>query len=351
MASSSGIVASQELKAAFAAASTDDSNVQFLKVVIQNDAEFVVSAQGDGASDDSASDDEREAANFRLVNDALEDEAICFVLFKQQSASKKKWLMMAFVPDLANVKLKMIYASSRQGLKASLGASAFGEDFFFSERLECSRQFFLQSKQAVSDQDRQIMQTELERTKAEAENESQMQVGLGNMKMASLPIRVTPAAIEALTAIQDASQRFAMFCLDPKTEELDLDPTADIVSNALPETVPAKSPRFCLIHFQHANPNTDLKSSSLIFVYWCPESASAREKMFYSTVRNNMIDACDQLKIAIDKKIEVTESGDLSSSALISELYPASAEKKSFARPAARGRARAKRSRQKFSPQ
>lgn len=64
--------------------------------------------------------------------------------------------------------------------------------------------------------------------------------------------------------------------------------------------------------------------------------------MIYASSKRVMVEACDAAQLELVKKIESTESDDLTARSLEDELYPKSAEKAAFAKPARPGRGRAR---------
>jgi len=62
----------------------------------------------------------------------LDKDKACYILFclDSQGPSGYHWVLMCYVPDLAKVKDKMLYASSRSNLKQQLGLSYFADEVF-----------------------------------------------------------------------------------------------------------------------------------------------------------------------------------------------------------------------------
>lgn len=66
------------------------------------------------------------STDFALVSASLEDDVPCYILFRVDSSSRRppeEWLLMSWVPENAKVRLKMIYASSRDALKKEFGSA------------------------------------------------------------------------------------------------------------------------------------------------------------------------------------------------------------------------------------
>ena len=117
----SGISASAELLAAFAAAR--DGNVRLVKVQIEDSA-MVVKATEDIKGD--------EKSDFAAVGAALDEDVPCYILFRMDSATKEGWLLANWVPENTKVRQKMLYASSRETLKKELGSAVITAEIIAS---------------------------------------------------------------------------------------------------------------------------------------------------------------------------------------------------------------------------
>src|ERR1700761_139602 len=101
MSATSGITVSDELSQTFASALASQ-DVRFIKAVIRN--ESVVS---DGVTPISASFE----SDLHQLFQILEDRAPAYILAKLDDPPSS-WLAISYVPDNANVRDKMLYASS-----------------------------------------------------------------------------------------------------------------------------------------------------------------------------------------------------------------------------------------------
>lgn len=109
----SGIRASDELLKSFGKAK--EGSVRFLKVQIE-DTSMVVKSSVEVKGD--------EKSDFAAVDAVLDEDVPCYILFKMDSTTKEGWLLANWVPENTKVRLKMLYASSRETLKKELGTAA-----------------------------------------------------------------------------------------------------------------------------------------------------------------------------------------------------------------------------------
>ena len=147
----SGIRPSEELLKAFGEAR--NGSVRFLKVQIE-DTSMVVKTSVDIKGD--------EKSDFEDVGAALEEDVPCYILFKMDSTTKEGWLLANWVPENTKVRLKMLYASSRETLKKELGSAAITAEIIAAERDEITYQAY-QSAVVVNEAERLSLMSETER--------------------------------------------------------------------------------------------------------------------------------------------------------------------------------------------
>lgn len=82
--------------------------------------------------------------------------------------------------------------------------------------------------------------------------------------------------------------------------------------------------------------------SSFIFLYYCPDDIKPKLKMFYSTCKQVVVKLCENLGVVLSKSIELSETKEITTAAVLEELYPQVAVKKTFKKPARPGRGNAR---------
>lgn len=129
--------------------------------------------------------------------------------------------------------------------------------------------------------------------------------------------------------------------------ELILDLKSEVLGSAPPSNqsiselvYPENEPRYFVHNYTHTHGGE--QKSKFVFIYYCPGIAPPRSKMFYSTCKSNIIKLFKTLDITDFHNLECNAADEVSEAAILEELYPKKTEDKSFKKPTARGRGRAK---------
>jgi len=314
----SGITVSEELKQAFSESGT--AHTGLLKIQLKDENFVLVHKAAQAAALDSG------LASAQAV---LEEKSACYVLVKPEN--EDKWTMISFVPENAPVRDKMVYAASRAALKEGLGATSFSVDFFCSHKNECDMKHYLGAQR--SDVIDHNILTAAELTKREAHAESMKAMSFGKVKMtaiADVPIQVSPEAQQYLQGFASKAHAAVLLTLDGQ-ETLQGVPLA----KGAPEEVAAKftdsAPSYALFNFAHENESK--QAAPGIFVYYCPDKAAPRQKMFYSSCKSMVLKVLEATGIQPEKRLEISDPKELTSQYVMDELYPKNAEKKGHAKP------------------
>jgi hypothetical protein len=65
-----------------------------------------------------------------LLQDALKPDTPAYILAKLDDPTTNSWLSISYVPDIANIRAKMLYAASRAAISKELGSSYFTDSIF-----------------------------------------------------------------------------------------------------------------------------------------------------------------------------------------------------------------------------
>ena len=78
------------------------------------------------------------AADFDAMGESLNETVAAFYFFCTDEAPKagtaRHWVIISWVPDLAKVRDKMLYSSSRDDLRKTLGMGYFPTDYYANEK-------------------------------------------------------------------------------------------------------------------------------------------------------------------------------------------------------------------------
>lgn len=311
-----GIVrVSEELKIGFGSAVGDDVRALIVKIDFDT-LEFVLDGKIE-RRDDLAHD-------FHAVAAQLDPASPTIVLMYLDP----KWMLLSCVPESSIVRQKMVYASAKNELKTCLGTPKFISDYFITEPSECSLASYTASID-TSDRDLTLTQSEV-LTAEEVKDSFPRAVKSNAMKMLDVPAE--ESAVKALLALQEGVGRSALFGIDMDNEKLTaMEPVEGGFSDMV-DKVDAECPCYIVFHWKHKdNHGKDVMCN--LFIFYCPDDAHPRMKMTYSTVKKNVLSACEALGVAIQHKFEFSEMNEFDEDQVLNTLYPQRVEKKLFSRP------------------
>lgn len=262
---------------------------------------------------------------------------------------------ISFIPDIAPIKQKMLYASTKNSLITSLGGNKLIKKFAWTELDELTLNYFIKS--IDDDQGSNIKKEEEELNSLLTEDEITLQklnnlslysttnhhhhhhgfkkklpsmtnddgsaTGSGNADQDIL-YKFTPELTEQLQSIiensspessndNDNKKSLISFNIDTTKElltlksidtQIEINQLIDTLNNHTSSRI---SPQYILYNYQ---------IGKLAFIYSCPSGSSVKDRMIYASFKNSLINHLNQLikstniddDIIIDKNIEV---GDL----------------------------------------
>lgn len=261
---------------------------------------------------------------------------------------------ISFIPDIAPIKQKMLYASTKNSLITSLGGNKLIKKFAWTELDELALNYFIKS--IDEDQGFDIKKEEEELNSLLTEDEITLQklnnlslysttnhhhhhgfkkklpsmtnddgstTGSGNADQDIL-YKFTPELTEQLQSIiensspessndNDNKKSLISFNIDTTKElltlksidtQIEINQLIDTLNNHTSSRI---SPQYILYNYQ---------IGKLAFIYSCPSGSSVKDRMIYASFKNSLINHLNQLikstniddVIIIDKNIEV---GDL----------------------------------------
>ncbi|KAH8050086.1 hypothetical protein JL722_11621 [Aureococcus anophagefferens] len=272
-----------ELASAFLAAQ-EDKGLRWLKAKVEGEAVRLVSSGRMGASI---------GADF----DALQADA--------SLAIDEPAFLVCWVPDSAAPRLKMIYSSSREDLKGSLGGGFFSsfKDYCANDGGDMAWSHVAGAEAGGAPApltDKELFLKEEQKL----EKDTRSSVG-----MASVPFRLADDLEAALRAFVAGEADFVEAVVGD-CETLKLAAPHQTLGGAgdLKDALSAlDAPRFLLV----AKPKPGGGAAKL-FVYYCPESAPVKAKMTYSTAKATFADIlAGPLGVDPEKTLEVRDAGDL----------------------------------------
>ena len=250
-----------ELASAFLQAQSQDSKVAWIACTIKGEAVCLVKAHDDATSELSDTVDSLKAAV------PLSDEQPCFVLIaRERTPTARRWQLLNWAPDCAPPRLKMLYSSSREDLKQSLGAGFFASHRDYSAfDSDLSGASLLAAEQPKGD----APLTDAERI----ENEERTRPAFSRCAgMASVPFELSE---EASTALQGLSTGLVEVVLGENETLVLAQPLQEETSHIRDALSALDAPRFVVVK----------RSEKAALVFYCPDSAPIKQKMTYSTAK------------------------------------------------------------------
>eukprot|EP00039_Didymoeca_costata_P018582 m.334086 g.334086 ORF g.334086 m.334086 type:complete len:357 (-) comp17284_c0_seq1:154-1224(-) len=335
MSHQSGIQGSEELQEALSQ-SIGAAGIRLVKIQIISEGETIllqptktVESSGDLESDyDNA------------MNEAISEDdenKCCFMIVRleTQNANGYDWLFISYAPDYADVRDKMIYASTRATLKTFIGVTYLKEEMFGTTRDDISYEGYkrhLESEAAPPP----LSMEEMEKAEIKA-----MEVGVDigastkkSLTATGVYFPVSDEGLEKLKAFKNGDVNFVQLSLDIPSESINLENSGDMTVDEAAKLVPAEAARYQLFNFKHAFEGEQLES--VLFVYSCPGfKLKVQDRMLYASCKAPLLDIIEQdIGITITKKLEIDDGTEFSHEEFYNTLHPVKqVHTMKFARP------------------
>jgi len=323
------LVIADELTSAFTSAQDASSDVRAIKVSIAG--ETLICSSSHARVNDSA---EADWDAVLLGDGIIEENNACIVfyciqdnkesVFASVTAETKKWCLICWVPETSAVRSKMLYTSSREDLKKTLGRSLFDCEYGANTMSELKWAAF---REAVDPQhSKNLYQSEKERLlQEEAEtltSESAATAGKSNA-MGLLPFTLTAELTAAVRALQANNDSISIIEAYVHDEIVSLTGAAAAATSAegtgcgvqvLPagsvasfkQYINADYGRFYVIKCPAGSAN-----AGTYFVFSCPESTPVRTRMTLSSCKATVIYKLAEASLEITKTCEIREPSDI----------------------------------------
>jgi len=335
MSHSSGIPVSSSLTSTFIAA-LQSSNVRMIKVQIVDDELTNVDTRDIGGSwmDDLDS-----------VSHYLDEKTPCFILYRTdvQGPQGLEWILLCYVPDKCKVKDKMVYASSRGGLRRALGSSYFVDEVFGSIAKDLNQEGYKlhrHTKEAAPPLTNEEYDRKMER---EQEGSSQYYHGVAGTAIHGVAFPFSGDMKGALADLASSRINYLQLKIDPDAEQICVSEKASIEIEDLGSKLPDREPRFHIFSYKHEFEGEEL--NSLVYIFSCPDgsggtqSSPVRLRMLYSSSKQNVENFLTGNGLALALKMEVNTPKEVQADVIDNSLHPPAAEQKEkFSKPSRPGK-------------
>ncbi|KIM55952.1 hypothetical protein SCLCIDRAFT_1220783 [Scleroderma citrinum Foug A] len=314
----SGIGVSQELIQAFSAA-VETKNIRFIKVVIHN--ESLVPAASFNVSG-SLEDD------LAQLGSHLDDSDPCYILARLDDPTSE-WFTIAYVPDTASVRNKMLYASTRNSLTKSLGSTVFTDSIFATSKGDITPEAYaahkrhLAAPQPMSAREQEIADIRAAEREAgvvyEGSRAKQNHLGQG-----TVGYQWSPEAEDAVKRLGDGEgNHVVVLQIDVSAETLVLGADSDAEVDTLRTLIPTSDPSFSLFAWSNTHSAT---GRDVVFIYSCPSSSPIKYRMVYSSgallifrEAKTLLESTSNFSLAA-RKIETSDPSEITEAYLKQEL-------------------------------
>lgn len=345
---------STELTEAFVSAQ-DDMQIRALVLNIEGESINLKSVQNIGG----AVADDFEGA----MADALSDNEAALVVFcsddHRLAGEQSKWILVAWVPDNCKVRDKMLYSSSREDVKKSLGLGYFASEYYANSKEDLTWAGVL-AFATKGDIDGPL--TEKERLIQDENKLCQVESNVtSSSAMGALHFKMSDAVLSALAQFKAQDINWVDMYIENEEVQLSVAKKVD-TSTSLAEHVSPSSGRFLAVQVSPTN-STVFSSSSVnvlnYFIFSCPDEIQVRMKMTMSSCKASVLATASNQGIKFEKTLEIRCPDDIDE-ALRHELNPtstsssgvasSSAANISHAKPTRPGRSSRKTQSKKFVP-
>uniref|UniRef100_A0A3B5MVT1 Twinfilin-1 n=1 Tax=Xiphophorus couchianus TaxID=32473 RepID=A0A3B5MVT1_9TELE len=232
------------------------------------------------------------------------------------------------------VRHKMLYAATRATLKKEFGGGHIKDDIFGTTKEDLN---FSGYKKYLTSQAAPLPLTAAEEELRQIKlNEVQTDISVDTKQqtLQGVAFPIHKDAADALAHFKEKRINYVQLEIDAEKEMIRLCSTEPTELKDLPKRVPKDSPRYHFFLYKHSHEGDYLEST--VFIYSMPGyKCSIRERMLYSSCKNNLIDMVEtKLQIEIEKKLEIEDGTELTGEFLYAEVHPKQhAYKERFAKP------------------
>lgn len=270
----------------------------------------------------------------KLIQPELEQDVPCYILYRLDDKTAEggfAWMLISWIPEIATIRQKMIYASTKSTLKLEFGGSYLKEEYHATTPEEVTWTGYQKNKLSMAAPTpltaREEEINELRRTEIKTDV-------VGHQTLSGISCPITQAALQAINDLKRGSYNYLQFHIDLEKEEIHVTKADNIDVHKLGAQVPTDHARFHIFLFKHSYDGDWLES--FVFVYSMPGyNCSVKERMMYSSSKAPFLDEIQGLGIEITKRLEVDDASELSEENLIDEIHPKKMlHKQQFAKPA-----------------
>ncbi|KAI9808384.1 MAG: Twinfilin-1 [Pycnora praestabilis] len=320
----SGISASQELHGAFNDLVSNPSQRGIL-ASIKNEQLIPLESISSSSSDF--------VADLPNLLSLLKDNEAVYIILRRYADAPDGFVAVTYVPDTANVRQKMLFASTRLTLVRELGTERFRETIFATTRAELTAEGWQKhhehgelkaplTKEEETLQD--VKEAEASASKGTSAKSSHVSSGVG--------FPISEEAMRALKGLDSDGDNLVQLRIDIPNETIELADTNATDAEGLASAISDSEPRYSFFRYTHDYEGQE--QAPIVFIYTCPSGSKIKERMVYASSRAGMVNnASTQIGLTIVKKLEASSPSEINASTIHDEFHPKQEMKSGFSRP------------------
>jgi twinfilin-like protein len=290
-----------EISEAFVAANSSDGSIRLLKVSIDHGTESLVLNSVINRVGTRSDDFDN------IIKTVVVDNEAALLLYNlNDGQNSNEWGLLAWIPDLCRVRDKMLYASSREDLKRTLGIGYFVNEYYVSNSIELNWAAY-QDSTKKGNSDKTILSTKEQLILEEKSLTQSESANIKSSAMTVLPFKIAPEVLDSFKQFNSNQVNWIELSME-STE------TIKLVSNRKIE----KTEKTCgyisdsnasYIIYNIAN---DKNENTIYFCFSCPENVPIKNKMTMSSAKATVISYINEyIQYKISKSVEIRDVQEL----------------------------------------
>jgi twinfilin len=247
-----------------------------------------------------------------LLAPLLKDNEAAYIILRRYGDVSDTFIAVTYVPDIAKVRSKMLFASTRLTLTRELGGDKFRETIFATMKSELTAEGFRKHdkhgelKAPLTEEE----QT-LERVKAAEEAESRGTSSRSSHVSSGVAFPISNEGLAALKGLESGADNLVQLKIDVAKETIELVSSGAAEAGELSTVISNTEPRFSFFRYTHTFEGAE--ESPLVFIYTCPTASKVRERMMYATSRLSIVRtfAESEAGLTIAKRVSLVYCGAL----------------------------------------
>ncbi len=286
---------------AFVAANSADSSIRLLKVSIEHSTESLILNSVINKIGSRSDDFDN------IIKTVVTDNEAALLLFNlNDGQNSNEWGLLAWIPDLCRVRDKMLYASSREDLKRTLGIGYFVNEYYVSNILELNWDAY-QDSTKKGNSDKNILSTKEQLILEEKSLTQSESANTKSSAMTVLPFKIAPEVLESFKQFNSKEINWIELTME-STETIRLVSNRKIGKTEKTCGYLSDSNASYIIY----NITGDSNDNSIYFCFSCPESVPIKNKMTMSSAKATVISYINEyIQYKINKSVEIRDTQEL----------------------------------------